>query len=252
MSTTPVPYTPPFQKISDRKVNVAMKLGNRQDLLLPAPGSVFTYSRLSGWLRDAYISIAYARTFEQSEFTYQFQTVPGQDTYTLQNQARAPKALTGFDQNGTPVIVSWTSIADLRRYNLGNPPGTPATINARPSLWTLWNQSLIFRPVPNAQLTFYFDYWQKPLITLDIDSTPLLVPDDWLEIIDYQAAIRGNAELQQADKSREMQELLFGYTDPTNGRLVPGLIEELENRQQAMQPYVDWSIKPQYKQGYTK
>ncbi|MDE1971451.1 MAG: hypothetical protein KGI50_07800, partial [Patescibacteria group bacterium] len=71
-------------------------------------------------------------------------------------------------------------------------------------------------------------------------------------IVDYQAAIRGNAELQQADKSREMQELLFGFTDPANGRIVPGLIEELQNRQQAMSPYVDWGIQPQNKQGYTK
>lgn len=249
--STPAPLTPPYQTITQRKINVAMKIGNRQDLLQPAPGSTFTYSRISGWLRDAYISTAYCRTFEQSEFTYQFQTVPGQDTYVLNNQVRAPKAFTGYDAYGTPIIMQWSSISYLRRYTGTNLPPQAGT-NTRPCLWTLWNQSIIMRPVPNDVFTFYFDYWQKPLITPDVDSTPLLLPDDWLEIVDYQAAIRGNAELQQADKSREMQELLFGFTDPANGRIVPGLIEELQNRQQAMSPYVDWGIQPQNKQGYTK
>lgn len=251
--STPAVLTPPYQTIDDRKISVAMKIGNRQDLLQPAPGMPLlgSYSRISGWLRDAYIETVYSRTFEQGEETFQFQTVAGQDSYVLPDEVRAPKALTGYDDNGTPIIMSWTSIAYLRRYSAVNVPASTVG-QARPSLYTLWAQKIVMKPTPNASFTFFLDYWQKPLITDDVDSTPLLLPDDWLEVLDYKAAIRGNAELQQADRSREMQELLFGFTDASNGRIVPGLIAELQNREQAAQPYTDWGLQPQNRTGYTR
>lgn len=254
MSTTPVPYTPPYQKIADRKVNVAMKLGNRQDLLQPAPDSVFTYSRISGWLRDAYIAIATCRTFEQSEKTFQFQTVAGQDTYPLPSDLRAMKAFTGYDQFNTPIQVLYKSIAYIRRYNPGTlPVGSPTPMLARPSIFTFFGNNIIFRPVPDqSTYTFFLDYWQRPLISQNVDSSYLLVPDEWLEVVDYEAAIRGNAELQQADRSREMMEMIYGFSDPTTGRSTPGIIERLQNRAEAMSPYTDWGIQPQWTSGYTK
>ncbi len=248
MSTTPVPLTPPYQTIAERKINVSMKIGNRADLLEPAPGSGQTYSRISGWLRDAYIAISTCRTFEQTEATYQFNLVQGQTEYLIPGQLRALKALTGYDSSGTPIILEYKDIAYIRRYN---PNGS--SFQARPSIYTFYGNKMIIRPSPDQDTyTFYLDYWQRPLITADVDSTPLLVPDEWLEVIDYEAAARGNAELQQADRSHEMLELLNGYTDPQTGRFVPGIIERLQNRNQATSPYVDWGMQPSYNGGYTK
>jgi hypothetical protein len=252
MATTPAPLTPPYATIESRLSNVAMKIGNRQDVLQPAPASGFTYSRVAGWLRDAYIAIATCRSFEQTEFTYTFNTVQGCDTYVLPAQLRAPKAFTGYDQYGTPIQIDYKDMAYIRRYNAGTQSqGVPT--QARPSIWTLWNNKVILRPVPDqSTYTFYFDYWQRPLITPDVVSTPLLLPDEWLEVVDYEAAIRGNAELQQADRSHEMQELLYGYTDPVTRRFVQGLIERLQNRTQAMAPFVDYGLQPSYSGGYTR
>lgn len=250
MSTNPL--TPPYQTIGDRKINVAMKLGNRQDLLAPAPGSGFTYSRIAGWLRDAYIAIATCRNFEQTEETYQFQTIVGQDTYTLPPDLRAKLSLTGYDDFGTPIQMNDVDIAYIRRYNPGT-LGSPAGVgNARPSLYCFFAQNVIFRPAPDDQYNMFLDYWQRPMIADPIDDTPLLVPDEWLEVIDYEAAVRGNAELLQEDKSRLIQELLYGYTDPTTQHYVPGLIERLQNRAQAQAPWRDYGLQPQYREGYTK
>lgn len=252
-TTTPVPYSPPYQTIEMRKINVAMKLGNRQDLLEPAPGSSFTYSRISGWLRDAYIAISTCRTFEQTETTAQFQTIVGQDTYVIPAPLRAAKSFMGYDYQNTPINVLWKDIAYIRRYAPGNlNTGGPYPILARPSIFTFFANSIIFRPVPDNTYTFFLDYWQRPMITKDVDSTPLLLPDEWLEIVDYEASVRGNAELQQGDKSHELQELLYGFTDPTSGRSIPGIIERMQNRSQAMSPFVDYGIQPQWRGGYTK
>src|SRR5262249_32732887 len=112
-----------LQTINDRQINVAMKLGNRQDLMQPQPGSTNTYSRIAGWLRDAYISVAYEKTFEQSEQTIVFQTVPNQDTYSYPDTVRAIKSLVGqYIQTGAPIDVDWKDINYVRRYSTGLSP----------------------------------------------------------------------------------------------------------------------------------
>jgi hypothetical protein len=243
--------TPPYQTIANREVNVSMKLGNRPDLNQPAPGSGNTYSRIDGWLRDAYISIAYSRTFEQSEQTITFQTVPNQDTYSYPPNVRAIKSLVGKNvQNGAPIIVDWKDINYIRKYSTGNPqPNIPYL--GTPSIVAPWGSSVIFRPIPdNIPYLFYLDCWMKPIIYKNLNTTQLQVPDDWLEIIDYEAAMRGHAELLERDKAIEIAQLLNGWTDPS-GKTTPGLIERLQNRNQAQAPYVDYGIQPKYRPSYT-
>jgi hypothetical protein len=80
----------------------------------------------------------------------------------------------------------------------------------------------------------------------------LLVPDDWLEIIDLGAILRGHISLIERDKAQEIQQLLFGYTAQSTGKLVPGLIAINWTRQQAQAPQTDWGIQPrQTKRSYT-
>jgi len=244
-----------LQTILQRKINVAMKLGNRQDLLQPAPGSGFPYSRISGWLRDAYIEVMSSRAFEYAEETLQFQTVQGQDSYVYPPNSRALKAISGYRSDGTPVQVSWKDIGYIRRYNIGALT-TSQPLEGPPSIYTIFNNQIIFRPTPDNQpYTFYLDIWEWPDIQDDanLDTTVLQVPMDWLEIIDYLASVRGHAELGQADKCSEVMKLLYGYTDPSTGGRVAGMIERAQNRQQASSPWTDWGIQPsQPQQAYTR
>jgi hypothetical protein len=239
------------QMISDRVTNVAMKLGNRQDLLQPAPNSSFTYSRIAGWLRDAYIAIAYEKTFEQSEQTIQILTVQGQDTYSYPDNVRAIKSLVGQNpQSGGPITVDWKDIEYVRRYSLQQiAPNLPA--QGTPSIVAPWANSIVFRPFPDQSYVFFMDCWMKPVITVDILSTVLQVPDDWLEVIDYEAAVRGHVELLERDKANEIQKLLWGYTDPATGQKVPGMVNRLGNRLDAQKPYMNWGLQPKYRSGYT-
>lgn len=242
-----------YATITSRKINVAMKLGNRQDLLLPAPNSGNTYSRISGWLRDAYISVGMSQTFSETESTMTFSLVQGQDTYTYPTSVRAIKSLVGINQDtGASIIVDWKDINYVRRYSSGTPLTNGTPFQSIPSIVADFGNNLIFRPVPdNSNILFYMDNWTKPIITTDVDSTQLQVPDDWLEIIDYEATLRGHAELLERDKGREMMTMLWGYTDPSTGSKTQGIIDRLGNRKQAQVPYAPYGIQPKYNPGYT-
>jgi hypothetical protein len=249
---------PTYQTIANREINVSMKLGNRADLNQPAVGSGNTYSRIDGWLRDAYISIAYARTFEQTEQTISFNTVPGNDTYPYPTTVRAIKSLVGLNQQtGASVIVDWKDMNYVRRYSVGN-QGPNQPYQGTPSIVAAWANTLVFRPFPDQQpYLFWLDCWMKPVIAGVngvpglLNATQLLVPDDWLEVIDYEAAMRGHAELLERDKAHEIAALLNGWVEPDGSKTI-GLIERLQNRAQAQAPYKDWGMQPKFKPQYTR
>jgi hypothetical protein len=100
---------------------------------------------------------------------------------------------------------------------------------------------------------FTLDYWQKPQQDPnDIGATELLVPDDWLEVVDLGAMMRGHISLGERDKAQEIQQLLFGFTVPTSGKFTPGLMATMYNRRQAEAPGMDYNIQPtQVKRSYT-
>jgi hypothetical protein len=243
-----------YATLGSRIVNVAMKLGNRQDLLQPAPGSGFTYTRIAGWLRDAYISVAFAHTFEQSEQTIQISTTPNADTYSYPDTVRAIKSLVGKNQTtGAPIIVDWKDINYIRKYaSQYVPPNQPFV--GVPAIVCPWANTIIFRPVPDANgpYVFYMDCWMKPVIIGDdLLSTQLQVPDDWLEVLDYDAAMRGHIELLERDKANEVTKLLYGYTDPNTGAKIAGITDRLGSRLQAQKPYMDWGMQPKFRSNYT-
>jgi hypothetical protein len=242
-----------YPLLSTRIINVAMKLGNRQDLLVPAPGSTNTYSRIAGWLRDAYISLTMSNTFEQGEVSLPpFLTTYNQDMYAYPTAVRAIKSLVGYRvTDGTPVIPEWKDINYIRRYSSPlNASGQPNV--GPPSIVCAFGNNLIFRPIPDQTgYQFFMDCWMNPAITADVVSTPLALPMDWWEVLDYEAAMRGHAELLERDKARELQTLLYGYTDPQTGAKVQGIVDRLGNRRQAQAPHIDYGMQPKFRGPYT-
>jgi hypothetical protein len=121
---------------------------------------------------------------------------------------------------------------------------------------------LYVRPYCDTNIyTFLADLWLKPvqivgqdapdaspaytsLGSADIGATEIQVPDDWLEIVDLGAILRGHISLLERDKAAEVQQLLFGLTIPTTGKMVPGLIAVMWNRRQAQAPAMDYNIQP--------
>ncbi len=214
-----------FQQISDRSPFVQKKLGNRSDLVSGVP------SRIDIWLRDAYLELTYAYPFDEllskTDVTTVI-TVPT-DTYSYPSGVRALRGVSGIDTSVTPnqsFVIERKNIRYLDTF-------TPT--QARPSMYATYplqvvgpppsiTRQIVLRPVPDKVYTIRLRTWILPTIAGTVSATFLQMPDDWLEILDYSAALRGHTELLETDKAQSVQQLLYGYIDPRSGKHQPGMI----------------------------
>lgn len=231
---------------SDRVAGISAELGNRADLTaVVAPAG---FSRIIGWIRDSYINLCMSYQFETLENSANAQLVKGQNSIPYPPDARMIQALTLYGSNGTVIQPDYK---DLKYFRMFNQQG-----QGPPSVWTTQNDQILFAPTADNTYNVIIDYLQLPQIianntvvdpsqsTQDISSTPILLPYDWLEILDYGAKMRGHASLLEREKAQELQQLLFGYTIPLTNKFVPGLIGQIMTRREAQAPTVDYGMQP--------
>jgi hypothetical protein len=234
--------------IAGRESRVVAMLGGRNDVL----------SRVDNWIRDAYIDLGMSYAFEELEATTST-SVDGANqnntydypTYTDGNNnnwnVRAVKALTMLESNNAnnnqvlPLVkkpIQW-----LDRY--------PTSVGA-PTIFCPYKRQVILHPNPSNTYDGWilrWRVWLKPRIALDgnnntDNNTEILLPDDWMEILDYSSALRGHTELLERDKAGEILQLLHGSEDPRKGRRIVGLIEQKLLQRQAESQYDDWGMRP--------
>lgn len=255
--------------LANRRPYVAVALGNRADL--SQLGTNASPSRIDNWIWQSYLNLGMTYPFEQLEDTLSGQWVAGMDYIAYPSQARAFNSIAFYQPNGTAIKIRWKDINYLRRYPVG-PASLPVTDPIKsvgpPSIVAPNGERLYVRPYADTVIyNFLSDIWSKPqqLVgvsstdppytsqgSADIGATQILVPDDWLEIVDLGAILRGHISLIERDKAQEIQQLLFGFTVPTTGRQTPGLIATMWNRRQAQAPRMDYNIQPsQAKRTYT-
>lgn len=255
--------------LANRRPYVSVALGNRADL--STQGANGSPSRIDQWIWQSYLNLGMSYCFEGLEDSFTGQWTEGMDFIPYPPSARRITSIAFYQQNGTPIRISWKDIAYLRRY----PAQSPTVLVTDglksvgpPSIVAPFGEKLFVRPYSDANTyNFVADLWSKPQMTIgedstdppytslgtaDIGATVIAVPDDWLEIVDLGAILRGHTSLIERDKAREIQELLFGFTVPTTGKLTPGLIAQMWTRRQAQAPAMDYNIQPrQPKRTYT-
>lgn len=233
--------------IADRATRVMNMLGNRTDL----------ESRAYAWLRDAYLELGMGFEFEELEETIDT-TIDGVNnnngvydypTYNNNNNTwytRAVKSLVISSNNNTRVVPLVKK--DVRWIDkLPESSGDPA-------IFCPYKNQVILRPIPNTDWNMKWRVWLKPYIVAnnnnnnnegtEVSTTEILLPEDWLEILDYAACLRGHVELLERDKAAEVLQLLYGSEDQRSGRRVPGLVKMKMNRRQAETMASDWGITP--------
>lgn len=232
---------------ADRVARVAAVLGNRADLTsVVAPNAV---SRVMGWIRDSYINLCMSYELETLEVSLSTTLAINSNSLSYPPDCRAIQSLTFSNPDGTTFQPDWKDLQYFRMFNQVNP--------GPPSIWTTQNQTIFFGPKADKQYNLIIDYLQLPQIldaggnvldpsqsTKDISTTPILLPYDWLEVLDYGAEMRGHAELLEREKAQQIQQLLFGFTIPLTNKFVPGLIGQIMTRRQAQAPLVDYGIQP--------
>jgi hypothetical protein len=209
-------------------------LGNRSDLT----------TRIYNWIWDSYLELGMSLPFEGLEKTLSATSTPltptivaGTDNYAYPTGVRAVKIITMLLTTGT---------SRLRRKNLEDIEdfSTAAADYGQPSIYSPFENKIWLRAVPDVVYSWRWRVWMAPTQGATVDATILLVPDDWLEVVDWGAAMRGFVELLEPDKSANIRMLLFGSDDPRTGHHVPGLIEKKMTRAQAEVESREFGFKP--------
>lgn len=218
----------PYQTIANREARVKGILANRTDLA----------ADIRNWLGDAYLEIGSGYDFEDLEASYEDMTVVNIDAYDLQANVRAIKSVVLIDpSSGQVILPDGKNIQYIRRI---------ATVqNGVPSVYALYGSQIVFRPKPNKSYTLLVDYWKRPELATVVQDTELLMPTDWLEVLDMAAAMRGYmGKLQDPAKGGALHTFIFGGYNQAIGRKIPGMIKERQSRQQASAQSRNYAIQP--------
>ncbi len=230
-----------FQQISDRTTHVREKLGKRTDI----------DTRINLWLGDAYLELGMGFSFEELLSTVDTPTTAGEvegtdDIYDYPSNTRAIKALTLIRSNDSRQPLIRRSIRLIERYSASTPG--PPSIYAPYSVQaaTTTTRLIIVRPIPDIVYTpgIRWRIWLKPVLDGTIADTYLRMPDDWLEILDYSAALRGFTELLEHERAAAIFALLNGAEDPRTGKRQPGLIAKRMTAMQAEVGEEEYAIRP--------
>lgn len=214
--------------IGDSVTTVQLNLGNRQDLA----------ARISQWLAYAYIDLGMSYPFEELEDSIDDTFVAGQGTYPYPPGVRAIKTLSMVVFQNAPQPIKRRDIKIVRRYNTSNQTGPP-------SIYGTVAKQILVRPIPDQTYTFIWDTWNLPAVdqtsTGSINASPVLLPLDWIEIMQLMATLRGHISLLERDKAAEIHQLLYG--DPTDSTQ-PGLIKTKLLIHSAESYDSDFAIRP--------
>lgn len=199
---------------------VAAKLSNRDDVI--AIGKQ--------WIADAVIELSRDYPFQDLErttptfvqmtsgqFQYPLSTwlVPGD---TIANLVPSfymfyNVPLTGVPGYNPGIGLTYKSIDSLEL--MFSTPGTPA-------YWSRFAKDIFIAPQPNNTFFSYMRYQrQHPFSNPVALDDPILLPDEWREIVEYSAALRGAGNLRMLDYASAYKITLFG--DP-KGKGDVGLI----------------------------
>lgn len=229
-----MPYT-----VQDLLVGVGASTGAPNGgvwLKLAQRGDVVTFG--PQWIADAILELSRDYPFEQLERTGPVvQMVNGQYEYpiaffTISGDTVANLVPSFFMYYNVP-------LAGVPAYNPGiglmyksvdslelmfSTPGTPA-------YWSRWNNKIFIAPQPNNTYYSYMRYQvQHPFTTPVALNDPILLPDEWREIIEYAASVRGAGDLRMLDYQQSYRQILFGDPKkPSDVGLIAARVMQMES-----------------------
>ena len=203
------------------------KLGQRQDLL-----ALGVYQ----WLQDAIEELSRDYRFQYLERTGPtFNLTPGTVNYAMDSwlqmgdagkQVNLIPAITRFfalsvvpGQSNPCSTLLWKTIDALEL--MFNTPGVP-------TYFTRYSGQIWLAPNPTSALPVYMRYQvQHPFSNPPVSSDPFMLDNEWKEIAEYAAALRGATNLRLMDYAGQYHNTLFGdpeFQRSSGGRGMPGLI----------------------------
>lgn len=182
--------------IQDSVDNVVKRM-NRSDVDINA--SAVT------WLVQAYTDIASRYPFVEFQRYFNRATVQGQREYPLPDGVRAVLAVTLQDtsitnSNGTPLTrrLKKTSFREIVKANFN--------VASAPYRYARWNDKLFADPIPDRSTYNIIIYaWVYPA-TSALENTTVMLPPEWIEVMEWEAVWRGHNEQLDYDAARHVME----------------------------------------------
>lgn len=199
---------------------------------------VVTYGKQ--WIADAVIELSRDYPFQDLEETTPnpVQMTNGQYIYDLSTWLKPGDTIANLvpsfymfyqvPAGGGPgptnpgIGLKWKTIDALEL--MFNTPGAPA-------FWSRWKKQIYIAPVPDNSYYSYMRYQKQHPFSNPVALTDqILLPDEWREIVEYSAALRGAGNLRMLDYAADYRKTLFGDPkDPTDVGLIAHRVSQDES-----------------------
>jgi hypothetical protein len=103
-----------------------------------------------------------------------------------------------------------------------------------PNQWYRFGNTIGFQPPPNKNYQVQARVMRRHPINDyfnnagQLNTTPILLPAEWFEILEWSAAMRGFMELLEFEKAAEIRQQLWG--DPAHPNDFPGLVASVKTK----------------------
>jgi hypothetical protein len=204
-------------------------------------------SRADVWIRDTLIEIAgnpdYRDSFPELEVTGPTFNLTGGSLGTSVQEYAETNFLSVGDYNIKSLeFFIWTDFSTNQQRKKLRPTAYQEAdeYTSGPSLPTQWYRyglNIGFDPTPNQNYQVQARVMRRHPITDYfntsglLNTTTILLPTEWFEVIEWAAAMRGFMELLNFERAGEIRTMLFG--DPAHPNDNPGLIASVKTKRAA-------------------
>lgn len=201
-------------------------------------------SDVDRWLRDALIEIAgnpeYRDSFpELEELGPTFSLTGGTVTTSVQEYAESNLVPSGDVLISTLDIMIWVDFPNNTQRRQLDPTHFQDTdrFQSFPSLpvqWYRFGSTIGFEPTPNQNYQVQARIMRRHPITDyfnasgQLNQTTILLPNEWFEVLEWAAAMRGFMEKLNYARANEIKMMLWG--DPEHPNDNPGLIASVKTK----------------------
>ena len=223
-----------------------------QEVLLKCENKTSDISRVDAWLRDALLEITsnpdFRNEFDQLEvYGTPFPLVIQQQEYI--ESLFVPLTSPVTYNTATLDILIWQDppTNKIRRKLLQSHYQKADNFQptfSLPTEWYRWSTNIGFTPVPDKNYQVQSRMLQQHPILSPINTTQILIPNDWNEVLVLAAVERGFLEYLEYEKAGKVHQLLYG--DPKNPRR-PGLIEGRKKRREMEAHRTEQPLRPVYR-----
>lgn len=204
-------------------------------------------ARADVWLRDSLIEIAgnpdYRDSFPELEVTGPLFNLTGGPTgTTVQEYAESNFIAVGDFDIKTLDFRIWIDFPTNQRskkLNMSNFQETDK-FQSSPSLpvdWYRFGTNIGFEPTPDRNYQVQARLMRRhPIVDYfnasgQLNTTTILLPNEWFEVLEWAAAMRGFMELLNFERASEIKTMLWG--DPAHPNDNPGLIASIKTKRRA-------------------